>query len=119
MNINDAKKEYIEKTKFDIGEISGIENLKGQYIVLREPTEDELVDAPKDDEKKITNYLLNNVLPACLIEHSFEDDEQKPANKKAVIELLKTSSKKTTIILRDWMDKHFFQEKAGEESVEK
>lgn len=102
MKLSDLEKQWIIQKRFDFYD-KNEKVIEGAYIILREPTEDEISNAP-DDAKKQNKYLLNNVIPACLIEHSFEDEEGNPANKNEVMSLIKKSGGKTFKILKEWMN---------------
>lgn len=99
MKVSDFEKEYIIKTKLEF------ENTEG-YIVLREPTEDELLDFAqyKDDELKLSKYIINNLVPACLIEHNFEYDDGKALNKGDVVKLISKSGKKMQRTIKTWFN---------------
>jgi len=114
MKASDFEKEYIIKTRLDFAGTDA-------YIVLREPTEDELLEFSQFDkaDAKLTRHILNNLVPACLVEHNFENDDGKPLNKADVVKLISKSGKKMQSTIKTWFASFAADETADVEDDKK
>jgi hypothetical protein len=68
MKLSEASKKYIFTTKIELDS----EN----YIVLREPTMQQFSQLDDKDSKKNTK-VLGEILPSCIIESSFTEEDGK------------------------------------------
>jgi hypothetical protein len=103
MQISKARDKYLFTTKIYLDQNKdGLPDESGDYIVLREPTIQEM-QLFKDDEKK--NFeTLEKLFPKCLIDHSFYDDEEETvkSDTKAVHDLIKESGSLFPEVIDIW-----------------
>lgn len=76
------------------------------YIVLREPTDDELKSFGEDNRKNME--ILKKILPACIIEHNYDDETP-----ERITSALSRSSSLYVDILTTWMQEIPFQRRIG------
>jgi hypothetical protein len=96
MRINEARKNFIFTTRIDLPSEDG----ENDFIVLREPTLQEMQKFGDDEKKNIET--LEKIFPGCLVEHSFINDDESPAKNEDVYNLLKDSSSLFTEIIDSW-----------------
>lgn len=72
------------------------------YIVLRELTEKEMLTLSADEGAKNIE-VLGKLMPSCMIDHSFEDDNGDKAEPAAVVAMLKQSCSKYSEIIEHWV----------------
>jgi hypothetical protein len=102
MKISEAKTKYIFTTKIELEE--------GDYIVLREPSIQEMQMFSGDDKDKKNTEAVEKLFPICLVEHSFyEDDSKTKAGNDSVYEMLKDSASLFTEIVDIWFKSIPFQ----------
>jgi hypothetical protein len=102
MKISEAKKKYLFTTKIELDD--------EDYVVLREPTIQEMQMFSGDDKDKKNYEAVEKLFPVCLIDHSFyEDDGVTKAKNTAVYEILKDSSSLYTEIVDTWFKSIPFQ----------
>lgn len=76
------------------------------FIVLREPTDDELKNFGEDNKKNME--ILKKIMPGCIVEHNFDD-----ATPQAIAAALSKSSSLYVDILTKWMQDIPFQKRIG------
>lgn len=92
------KDNFIFTTKIDLPD--------GGYIVLREPTDDEIKNF--SDDSKQNMEILRKIFPACIIEHNFDD-----ATAKEVADAIKQSGSLMVDIITKWINDIPFQKRIG------
>ena len=100
MDINQAKEKFIVKTRVEIGD--------EDYVVVREPTESEIKGFGDDSQKNLE--IIAEILPECILEHSFTVDG-KPAKNKEVAELVRSSVSLYTRFVKQWMNDFVIDDK--------
>jgi hypothetical protein len=94
MNLKDVKEKYIFFTEIDLGD--------GDFVKLREPTIDELngmnnaAEGDRIDE-------LSKLFPACLVDHSFKNDDGGKSGNAEVYNTLKNSGSLFSEIISAWL----------------
>jgi hypothetical protein len=106
MRLQDAKSKYVLSTKIDLND--------GDFVELREPTLKEVNEinrAPEDGKMEVISGLFT----ACLINHTFEDDDGNKAANKDVCNTLKESGSLYLSILSEWVESAPFQQRLRKE----
>lgn len=102
MRIEEAKKKYLFKTKLFLHDD------EEDYIVLREPTIAEMrTFQGKSDHDNFT--LLEKLFPSCLVESSFTNDDDSPADSQTVYQFLRESGTLFTDLVNRWFASLPFQ----------
>jgi hypothetical protein len=104
VNIGEAKNKYIFKTTIKIG-------AEGDYIVLREPTVEEMTKFSAVDDNGQRMEALRKLFPACIVEHTFTGEDGKNASSEEVHGFLKESSTLYTNIIDEWFNSLPFRTK--------
>lgn len=94
MMLADIQKNFIHKTRIEICDTD--------YIVVREPTQAEMLglsDNTTDDMK-----IFGDILPSCIVEHSFTNADGTPSTSKDVVDALKQSGSLFNEILAAWLN---------------
>ena len=99
MKISDATKKYVFKTKIELDD-------EGNYIVLREPTMQQFSQLSDDEKENRKNLkLLGDMLPSCLVESSFrQDDDVTPATGEQIAKMIRDSSSLEAEVLNIWAE---------------
>lgn len=87
-----SDKNYVFTTKIELDD--------NDFIVIREPTSLEIKDLGEDNNKNMD--LLKKILPNCIVESSFEDDDGNPAKGSAIVKMLESSGSMYFEVLQDW-----------------
>jgi hypothetical protein len=97
MKLSDATKKYIFKTWIDMDD-------EGNYIVLREPTMQQFSQLSEDEKESKKNLkLLGDMLPSCIVESSYkQDDDTTPATGEQIAKMLKDSASLEAEVLNIW-----------------
>jgi hypothetical protein len=108
MNLNKAKEKYIFYTEIDLGD--------GEFIRLREPNVAELdmITNAKDADRIAT---LGKLLPSCIIDHSFENDNGEKAEAGEVYRFIKESGSLFIEIVGKWFDSGPFKSRLRKEQT--
>jgi hypothetical protein len=104
MKLSRVKNEYIFNTRIDLD--------GGDYITLREPSMRELNEI---NEAGRNVSSLSGLFPACLIDHSFTNEDGGKAKPTEVYEALKESGSLFTEILAQWLQNIPFQQRLRKE----
>jgi hypothetical protein len=108
MKITEARKRYLFTTKIELPKDNpDDENEESDFIILREPTLEE-IQAFGDDDKKNTESL-KKLFPTCLVGHSFVNDDETKTTNAEVYNFLKDSSSLYTEIIDTWFKSIPFQ----------
>lgn len=96
MKLSEAKKNFIFTTRVEF---------EDEFVELREPTQQEVLTLKKntDDDIGIINKM-ETIFSACLINHSFIDDNGEKAKPEDVYNVLKESATLFNEILTQWME---------------
>lgn len=103
MELNEAKDKFILKTTIKCGD--------NDYITLREPTSREVIGFGEDSQKNIE--IIQTILPACIIEHTFTNNGE-PAKNKEVAEFILSSTSLFSHVVQEWMNRFVIDEKKKE-----
>lgn len=101
MNLSEIKKKYIYTTRIELED--------GEYVVLREPNQEEIILISQGDSQSDTMKQMEELFPKCLIESSFTTDAGKPASGNELYNELKASGSLFSEILTLWLDSIPFQ----------
>lgn len=82
-------------TKIEIGE-------DGDYIVLRQPYTDELSTLGNEDSNQF--MIVSKLVPNCIIEHSFLNDDDTPCTSEEVNKALLPMGLLYAKIIEIWME---------------
>lgn len=74
------------------------------YIILREPTDDEIKNFTDDNKQNME--ILRKIFPNCIVEHNFDD-----VSTKEVAEALKQSGSLMIDIITKWINDIPFQKR--------
>lgn len=105
MEISKARERYLFKTRIELPVENEGDDI--DYVVLREPTIEEMQLFTDDGKKNID--MLKTLFPKCLVEHSFINDDSTPAKKEEVYAMLRESSSLYAEIINVWFDSIPFQ----------
>ena len=105
MKISEARKKYLFITRIELPRENEGDDI--DYVVLREPTLEEMQLFSEDSKKNIDS--LKGLFPKCLVEHSFVDDDSSPTKNQEVYNMLKESSSLYTEIIDAWFKSIPFQ----------
>jgi hypothetical protein len=105
MKLTDMKENFVFYTEITL-------DGGGSFVKLREPSIGELdsLNSASDNER-ITE--LAKLFPACLVDHSFEDDGGGKAGAKEVYAELKSSGTLFMEIIVKWMESLPFKSRLG------
>jgi hypothetical protein len=103
MKISEARNKYLFTTKIELPH----EEEEFDYVVLREPTLEEMQLFSDDGKKNMDT--LKGLFPKCLVEHSFVNDDSTPAKNQEVYNVLKESSSLYSEIINAWFESIPFQ----------
>lgn len=92
-------KNYIFTTKIELD--------KENYIILREPTQKEIVGISDDENKAL--QTLEKIFPDCVTESTIENDDGTLASGTEIYNALKDSGSMMTEILTTWLQSIPFQ----------
>lgn len=113
IKLSEFGKNFVWTTKIElpIGE-DGLEN----FIELREPTQQEIVNLSDDGAKNLE--MMEKIFPACVTKSTFTKDDGTPATGKEIADVLKNSGSLFTEILSTWLNSIPFQHRLmkGEKS---
>jgi hypothetical protein len=98
MKITEARNRYLFTTRIELPHEEG-EDI--DFIVLREPTLEEMQKFAGDDSKKNIE-MLEKLFPKCLVDHSFVNDDNTKTVNQEVYNLLKESSSLYAEIINAW-----------------
>jgi hypothetical protein len=104
MKLNEMKGKYVFCTTIDLGD--------GEFLKLREPTLQELNEINNSGRNVET---LSSLFPACLVSHSFIDEDGAIAAPDKVYEELKMSGSLFTEIITAWLENVPFQHRLRKE----
>lgn len=100
MELSEAKQKYIFTTRIEFDD---------DFIVLREPSQEEIVNLKKEKEDDVGLVdSMEKLFSGCLVDHSFTKAGKKASNNE-VYEVLKPSATLFSDILTEWMDSLPFQ----------
>lgn len=100
MKLSEVKENYIFYTKIDLD--------GGDFVKLREPSTKELSELNSDGRSLES---LTKLFPACLVDHSFIDEDGGKADPGKVFDELKGSGSLFTDIVTTWLQSVPFQER--------
>ena len=101
-----TKANYVFSKKIKIDET--------EWVVLREPTSAEFQKTSAFKENEAGDKLfeqMRKLLPACITDSSFENEDGSKATGEQVFELLDKSSSKMISIITEWIQSLPFQSK--------
>lgn len=99
MLLSDISSKFVFKTRIELGD--------GEYIVLREPNQKEVIGLTDDAEKNMK--MFGELLPKCIVESSFTEDNGEKATPEKVAAELGKSGSLWTEILTTWLNSVPFQ----------
>jgi hypothetical protein len=105
MKITEARKKYLFTTKIELPKEDNEDEV--DFIVLREPTIEEMQLFSNDEKKNVET--LKQIFPKCLVDHSFIDNDGTKTVNKEVYELIKDSSSLYSEIIDMWFKSIPFQ----------
>jgi hypothetical protein len=105
MKITAARKKYLFTTKIEFPKEN--EDDEVDFVVLREPTIEEMQLFSNDDNKNVET--LKQLFPKCVVDHSFTNDDGTKTACKEVCELVRDSSSLYAEIVDTWFKSIPFQ----------
>lgn len=100
MKLSEIRKNYVIETRIDIDD--------SNYVILREPTQDEVVSMNIEDGSAIMQKMTE-LFPKCLIESSFKTEAGEPASGNELYNELKQTGSLFLEILNTWIESIPFQ----------
>ncbi len=98
MKLSEAQKKYVYHCKIEIDDDKN-------FIDLRELNFAEKAKLNKVQNEIDYNPELKKMMPSCIIDSSFEDDEGNPANGSDIVKMLEKSSSLLDDIINVWITK--------------
>lgn len=103
--LKDIASKYVLNTRIELND--------DDYLVLRELTEKEMFSFDQENGKA-NMELLSKLMPECIIEHSFENEDGEKASSKDVVKELQKSGSTYMSIVEKWMQSLPLANKSGE-----
>lgn len=117
-----TRNNFIQKVKIEIGTLMGEQEDKDVYLVLREPTTEQMMGLDKHtdgDEMEIFRYF-REILPSLIVEDNFFEDEQRARHlsTKEITDVIFESLEVTSKVFNEFFQASFFTrlQRAGEKS---
>lgn len=101
-----SEKNYVFTNKIMIDE---------DFIELREPTSLEIKDLGEDNTKNIE--VLKKILPSCIIDSSFEDDDGNKSKASEIVKMLEKSGSMYYEVIQAWQSSIPFGSRISKKSV--
>ena len=102
--LKDIASKYVLNTRIELND--------DDYLILRELTEKEMFSFDQENGKANMD-LLSKILPECIIEHSFENEDGEKASTKDVVKELQKSGSTYISIVEKWMQSLPLANKSG------
>jgi hypothetical protein len=105
VRISEARSVGLFRVRVNIGRSFGVED-EAEYIVLREPTNDERQQYLVGEQKDVENRA-KGLLPKCIVESSFVDDDGKPASADDVAAFICDAGQSATRyahVIKTWLE---------------
>lgn len=102
--LKDIASKYVLNTRIELND--------DDYLILRELTEKEMFSFDQDNGKA-NMELLSKIMPECIIEHSFENEDGEKASTKDVVKELQKSGSTYMSIVEKWMQSLPLANKSG------
>lgn len=99
MMLQEISAKFVHKTTVEFPE--------GEFIVLREPAQNEIVSLSDDTEKDMK--LFADIMPKCIIDSSFTDENGEKATGEEIVAELKKSGSLFNEVLATWLNDIPFQ----------
>ena len=112
MKISEAKDKGVFKTVIHIGSYFGVEN-EEVWVKMREPNTQEV----ESMKAGATAKDLAGVVRACIYDHNFVNDQNKPAENEEVFEVLNASADLFMHVVQRWQDELPLLKKTGDKSA--
>jgi hypothetical protein len=109
MKISDARKKFLFTVRIEFplhgeGEEEPGEETpeKTGFVVLREPTIEEMSQLGKDESGNLE--VIKHLFPKCIIDHPFINDDGTKTTASDVAAMIKASSSLYTYLIQTWFD---------------
>lgn len=99
MLLSEINQKYVFKTRIELD--------KENFIELREPKQNEIVNLSDDSTKNLK--MLEDIFPACVVNSSFTKENGDSASGTEIAKELKNSGSLFTEILTTWLQSIPFQ----------
>lgn len=99
MKLSDFGKKCVFTTKVELDD--------DNYIIMREPSKDEVLTLSDDPDKQIETF--GKLLPSCIIDSTFENDDGTKANGEQICAILSCSGSLYTDVVKTWLESLPFQ----------
>lgn len=115
-----SRSNYIQKVKIEFGTLMGEQEDKEVYLVLREPSTEQMMAFQKysgQDEMELFNYF-KSILPTIIVEDNFYEDESRARHlsPEEITAVIYESLDVTAKLFGEYFNAAFLPESRGQKS---